>query len=247
MHSYRRHAVATGVLFILATVAPIIGLAVMRPVLADPVDLALIAANPTPVLIGALLQFIGYAACPAIALALYPVLRHHGEGLALGSVVFRTIEATFYLVSLLGLLMLVTLAHAAVDPGAPDAASIQQAAVLIVAGRVWPGFVVAVLAFGIGALLYGWLLYRTALVPRWLAGWGMVGAVLAMTAAGLVMLGVTAPMSTPHLVLNLPIFAQEMVLAAWLIARGFSRSTVAAGPATAPGVEASLAGVGATR
>lgn len=34
----------------------------------------------------------------------------------------------------------------------------------------------AVLSFGVGALLYGWLLFRTALVPRWLAGWGIVGA-----------------------------------------------------------------------
>ncbi|HYO44995.1 MAG TPA: DUF4386 domain-containing protein [Candidatus Limnocylindrales bacterium] len=242
MHPYRRHAVATGVLFILATVAPMIGLAVMRPALADPVDLARIAANEGPLLAGALLQLIGYLACPAIALALYPVLRHHGESMALGSVVFRTVEAVFYLVSLLGLVLLVTVGRAAVAPGAADMASYQQVATLLVDGRVWPGFVLAVLSFGIGALLYGWLLYRTALVPRWLAGWGIAGALLTVAAAVLVMVGATAPMSTPHLALNLPVFAQEMVLAAWLIGRGFSQREVVAGPTAAPAIDPSLAG-----
>ena len=166
-------------------------------------------------------------------MALYPVLRHHGQGIALGSVVFRTVEAVFYLVSLLGLLLLVTLGRASVAPGAADAAFYQQAAALVVAGRVWPGFVLAVLAFGTGALLYGWLLYRSCLVPHWLAGWGIAGALLAMTAAVLVMLGASVPMSPLHLALNLPIFAQEMVLAVWLIARGFSPRAVASAPSVA--------------
>lgn len=245
MHPYRRHAVATGVLFILATVAPMVGLALMQPVLAAPVDLVRLSANETPLVAGALLQLIGYLACPAIALALYPVLRQHGEGLALGAVVFRTVEAVFYLVSLLGLLLLVTLARAAVAPGAADISSYQQAAALLVAGRVWPGFVLAVLSFGLGALLYGWVLFRTALVPRWLAGWGIAGPVLAMAAAVLVLVGATAPMSTPHLALNLPVFAQEMVLAVWLIAKGFSPRAVVAASTALPAIDPSLAGAGA--
>jgi len=226
MHPYRRHAVATGILFILATAGGMIGLAVMRPALAEPLDLARLSANEGPLLAGALLQLIANLACPAIALALYPVLRHHGEGMALGSVVFRTIEAVFYLASLLGLLLLVNVARAAVAPGATNPSSYQQVAALIVAGRVWPGFVVAVLAFGTGALLYGWLLFRSGLVPRWLSGWGIAAAVLTMAAAILVMLGATVPMSTLHIALNLPLFAQELVLAGWLIARGFSPRAV---------------------
>jgi hypothetical protein len=259
MHEYRRNAIATGVLLILATVAPMAGLAVMRPALTDPVDLARITANEAPLLAGALLQLIGYLACPAIALALYPVLRHSGQGLALGSVVFRTVEAVFYLVSLLGLLLLVTLGRAAAAPGATDASLQQDVAALLVAGRVWPGFVLAVLSFGTGALLYGWVLYRAALVPRWLAGWGIVAALLTMAAAVLVMLGATVPMTPLHVAINLPIAVQEMVLAAWLIAKGFNTGAVAAlmaagtapvqAPAQAPAMalaaDPSLAGAGA--
>lgn len=228
MHAYRRNAVATGVLFIIATVGGMVGLAVMRPALADPVNLATVSANEGPLLAGALLQLIGYLACPAIALALYPVLRRHGEGMALGSVVFRTIEAVFYLVSLLGLLALVTLGRAAVAPGAADPGRYDEAAALVIAVRTIPGFVLAVFAFGVGGLLYSWLLFRSALVPRWLSGWGIAGGVATMAAAALVLVGATVPMSPVHLVLNLPIFGQEMVLAGWLIARGFSPRALAA-------------------
>jgi Domain of unknown function (DUF4386) len=241
MNTYRRNAVATGVLFILATVVPLLGTAILKPSLGEPVDLARVAANETPLFLGTLLQLIGYAACPCIALALYPVLRKYGEGFALGSVVFRTLEATFYGLGLVGLLMLVTLGREAATSGAADSAVFTHAAALLTAGRVWLGFVIGVLFFGIGGLLYGWLLYRSALVPRWLSGWGIAGATLTMISGVLVMFQLASPMTPIHLALNLPIFAQEMVLAVWLIARGFSPRAIAAAPA----IEPSLAGTGA--
>ena len=103
---------------------------------------------------------------------------------------------------------------------------------------------VAVLAFGLGGLMYYWVFYRCRLVPRWLSAWGLVAIVLVMTSGVLVMLGLAAPMSTVQLVLALPIFLQEMVLAAWLIARGFNPRAISSAPAiaTAPAIEPSLAG-----
>ena len=71
-------------------------------------------------------------------------------------------------------------------------------------------------------------------MPRWLSGWGIVAAVGMLAAAVLVMLGVAAPLSPVHIVLNLPIAIQEMALAVWLIARGFAPAAVAARPVSAP-------------
>lgn len=240
---------AAGVLFVIATVASVLGnILFLQPVLRDPEYLTRIAADQSQVSMGALLQFIGHAACPGIALALYPVLRRYGEGLALGSVAFRVMEAVFYIAGLVGVLFLVTIGREAVAAGASDAAFFERSAALLTAGRDWLGFVAGVLFFGLGALMYYWLLYRSALVPRWLSAWGLVGASLTMVVAVLVLFDVVRPLSTAHVVLNLPVAVQEMVLAAWLIAKGFDQRALASAPAAAPapaGVEGSLAGAGA--
>ena len=98
MTANRRYAVVAGVLFIIATVADLISrVAFVQPILSAPVDLAKISANEDQVLLGALFLFIGAAAAAGIAIALYPVLRKHNEGLALGSVGFRLIEGALYI------------------------------------------------------------------------------------------------------------------------------------------------------
>jgi Domain of unknown function (DUF4386) len=229
MNTYRRSALAAGALLIVATVATVVlGGIALKPVVGDPVDLAKVGGNETQVFLGALLNLIGAAACPAIVIALYPVLRVHSPALALGSVAFRVIEATFYVISVVGLLLLVTLSREAAKAGAADAAFYGQLAALLVAGRAWLGFVAAVVFAGLGTLLYDWVLYRSALVPRWLSGWGVAAAVGMLVAALLAMFGVAPPLSPVHIVLNLPIAVQEMALAVWLIARGFSQVAVAA-------------------
>ena len=108
----RKIAVITGALFIIATVADLISrVAFVQPILSAPVDLAKISANENQVLLGALFLFIGAAAAAGIAIALYPVLRQHNEGLALGSVGFRLIEGALYVGIVVCLLVLVTLSQ----------------------------------------------------------------------------------------------------------------------------------------
>lgn len=233
MNAYRQNALAAGALLIVATVSTVVlGTIVLKPVVGDPADLARIADNQTQVFLGALLNLIGAAACPAIVLALYPVLRVHSPALALGSVAFRSIEATFYVVSVVGLLMLVTLAGEAAKADAADGAFYERLAALVVAARAWLGFVAAVIFAGLGTLLYDWVLYRARFVPRWLSGWGIAAALAMLLAAMLAMFGVAAPLTPVHILLNLPIALQEMVLAVWLIAKGLAPA-VATAPTSA--------------
>ena len=77
--------------------------------------------------------------------------------------------------------------------------------------------------FGLGGLMYYWVFYRSRLVPRWLSVWGLVAIPLLMPSALLVMFRVIENLSTTQIVLALPIAVQEMVLAVWLIAKGFDR------------------------
>ena len=244
MDPNRRAGVAAGVLFIVATVADLISRAVLvQPILGAPDYLIRVAASEGQVLLGALFLLIGAVAAAGIAIALYPVLRKHSEGLALGSVGFRLIEGTLYLGIVVCLLLLVAVSRESANAGAAASSAYEVPGSLLMAGRDALGEV-AVLAFGLGALLYYWVFYRTRLLPRWLSAWGILAVVSVMTSGVLVMLGLAEPMSPTQLVLAAPIGLQEMVLAVWLIAKGFKPVAVVSAPAiaTAPASATALAG-----
>jgi Domain of unknown function (DUF4386) len=222
MDTNRKSAVAAGVLFIVATVADVISrAALLTPVLGLPDPLAAVSANETSVVLGAVLLFVGAAAAAGIAIAMYPVMRGHGEALALGSVGFRLIEGTFYLGIVVCLLILVAMGGKAVSGG--DRVAFAVPVTLVLAAREALGQV-GVLAFAVGATMYYWLFYRSQLVPRWLSAWGLVAIATLVASVVLVIAGVAEPMSQAQVLLAAPIFAQEMVLAGWLIAKGFRRA-----------------------
>ena len=75
--------------------------------------------------------------------------------------------------------------------------------------------------FGVGAVLLYSLLYVTRLVPRWLSVWGLVGAAAVFAFSLLMFYGGGTKL------LAIPIGVQEMVLAGWLIVRGFDVSALA--------------------
>jgi len=182
--------------------------------------LASVSANANEVTTGVLLEFVAAIASASIAISLYPVLRRYNEGLALGAVGFRLIEGVFDIVGVVCLLSLVTLSQDFAKVAAPDP-SFQTSGTVLLAGYHSASNVAALLAFCIGATLYYLVFYQARLVPRWLSGWGLVGTALAMVAGLLGMFGVIGPLSTPQAVLALPIAVQEMVIAVWLIVKGF--------------------------
>lgn len=231
MNSYRKTAIIAGVLFITATVASIGSTVLAGSILGASDYLIMISASQNQVIMGALFQFIAAVASAGIAISLYPVLKRYDEGLALGSVGFRIIEAVFAIVAALGLLALVTLSQNFVNAGAPSAPYYQTLGTLTKAVIDWASFVFQAIAFALGALLYYYMFYQTKLIPRWLSAWGFLGATLTIVAGLLVLFLLTTPLSTIHVVLNLPIAVQEMVLAVWLIVKGFNLPAIDSLPA----------------
>jgi hypothetical protein len=223
----RKRAVVTGSLFIIATATSLGGNAVLGPALDAPGFLATLSGEAPRVLVSVILKIAAALSSAGIAISLYPVLRRHNEGLALGSVCFRLLEAVFYLVAVLGLLCLLTLSR--VYQGAGEAAD-EQYRVLgaaILAADTWAGFVLGVIAFCAGAAMYYYVLLRTRLVPRWLSAWGLVALAMLLCMVLLVMTGRKA--SGPILALALPLALQELVLALWLLAKGFETKATAEG------------------
>jgi hypothetical protein len=232
MNTNRRIAVVAGVAFLTATLAQVAGVALASPILNAPDYLTRVSANESQVILGALFLFVGALACTGISLALYPVLRNHSHGLAIGAVGFRTIEGVLHSLIALCWLLLVSLSGEATNAGAPASSAYRVSGALLLAGPDWLA-PLALLAFGLGALCYYWVFYQARLIPRWLSTWGLVAIAMVMVSALLVMFGLLESFSTPQLLLAAPIGVQEMVLAVWLIAKGFNPRAIAETPATA--------------
>ncbi len=237
MNSTRKIAFAAGVVFIIATVAGLLAGALV-PGLTGIDYLASFSANASRVAAGVLLYLIGYFACAGTAVVMYPVLKKWNVVLALGSVIFRTIETVFYTVGVVCLLSLLTLGQQFTTMAAADRTSLQAIGDLLVSTRDHAGLL-AVFAFCLGALMYYTLFFQSRLIPRWLSGWGIAAILLLLTACVLSLF--SGNRITSYIPLAAPIALQEMVLAVWLIAKGFNPSESAsesAKTATNPGLSA---------
>jgi hypothetical protein len=199
---------------------------ILSPVIAAPDYLISISANQTQVLIAMLLELTDAAAVAGIAVMLFPILKKHSETLALGYVGARILESVFVIVSVIFMLSLINVSQEFVSAGASDASYFQALGTLLLAARDWTNLIGINFVFGLGTLIIYYLLYQSKLVPRFISVWGLIGGTLLFAAGLLMMFGLITPVSVVDTVLSIPIAVQEMVLAVWLIVKGFDLSAI---------------------
>jgi hypothetical protein len=228
MNTNRKTAIIAGILFIIATTASLLSTVFSGSILDAPDYLIKIFVNQNQVTIGVLLKIIAAMTSAGIAIAMYPVMKGSNAGLALGSVVFRALEAVFYIVGVVSLLSLLTLGQQFATAGVADRTSLQAIGNLLVSVRDHAALV-GVFAFCLGAFMYYYLFFQSRLIPRWLSGFGIVAIILMMAACVLSLF--SGNRITSYIPLAFPIFLQEMVFAIWLIVKGFNPSAVTSGAA----------------
>jgi hypothetical protein len=173
-----------GLLFLITFVTSIPALILYQPVLDDPVGYIANGGSDNRILFGAFLELLLVIANIGTAVVVYPILKRQNHILSLGYVTARIVESTFILAGILAVLSIITLAqqNAGSDEG--------TIAYTLAALKDWtfilgPGWVVG---WGNGLIL-GYLMYRSGLVPRWLAVLGLVGGPLNFISGTLVMFG----------------------------------------------------------
>ena len=222
MISTRRTSITTGALFIVATIAALTAASVLPP-LTGTDYLTTVGDQSNRLTFAALLYLIAAGSSVGIVIALYPMLKRINTALALGSVVFRTIEAVFYTAAVVSLLSIPLLGRQLATAPADDRAAVQVIADAFLGMREHSTSVGA-FAFTVGALMYYIVFYRARLVPRWLSGWGVAATLLMMTACVLSLFS-ESPV-TGYIFLFLPILVQELVLAGWLLVKGINPSAL---------------------
>lgn len=221
MDSMRKIALVAGVLYLITFISSIPAVLLLGPVLSNP-NYIVSAGADTQVIGGAFLDLINALACIGTAVALFSVVRRQNEGFALGFVAARMFEAAIIVVGVVSVLAVVTLRQAGVT-GA-DAASLVTTGKALVAIRDWTFLLGPSLIPGVNALLLGYLMYRSRLVPRVIPTLGLIGGPLLISSAVGTMFGVNDPVSVWSGVALLPIFFWELFLGLWLTFKGFQRS-----------------------
>jgi hypothetical protein len=227
MKTYRKTAIIVGALYIIGTVTGVLSLMLTKPLLDDPAYLLTIAAKGNQIILGALLIFMMGLALAMVPVMMFPILKKQNEVFALGYVVFRGGLETFtYIANVIALLLLVSFSQVYVQAGAPDASNFQALGTLL-QKAVEISATTTEIVFPLGALMFYSVLYQANLLPRWISGWGLLGVFLYEAAGLLHLFALIGQTSTIQLVLALPLGVQEMVMAVWLIVKGFNPSAIA--------------------
>ncbi|WP_247740943.1 DUF4386 domain-containing protein [Cohnella sp. LGH] len=218
--SDRRPAVITGVLLLVGLVA---GLFSVVPVIDGADYLAKASTHENQVLIGALSQLLMVVAYVGTPIVLYPLLSKHHKGVALGSVAFGIIAGVFIIMGVIILLLLLTLSHEFSNLGASNGSYVQTLGGLLREGRDLVNHVATTLAFVLAMLLFNLIFHQTKIIPRWLSVLGLLGSTLSILASLLFMIRLIG-LDASYMTLNVPIAIQQLVLAIWLILKGFNRT-----------------------
>jgi hypothetical protein len=217
----RKTAAIVGVLYIIGTVAGVLSMVVSWGILDAPDYLNMVASNASRAQLTALLILVMGLPLSMVPVMMFPILKRQNEALAIGYVVFRgALEAFTYIALAICWLLLVVVARQYVDSGSVVTSQFGSLGILLVKAQD-PIMAVGGIVFGLGALMFYYLLYQARLIPRWISGWGIVAAV--SYAAG----GLTAMFGTTLDILLMPMFLQEMVMAVWLIVKGFNPVSIA--------------------
>jgi hypothetical protein len=188
MNAYRKTALNTAVLFLIALFFNIIASNIYRPILSAPDYLAVVYPNKIPVMIGILLDFICAPAMILIPIVLFPFFKMFNEKIALGYVVFRLLEGILHIFLAINSLSFISLSRDYIKSGALDISCFQVLGNSIHARIEW-ATLLYILVYTIGAVLFYFLLLKFKLIPRWLSGWGLVATLLLSTGAVLYMFG----------------------------------------------------------
>lgn len=223
MSTNKASAIIIGVLFIAATAFYMIGQSIHGPITASSDYLEHVYPDQQTVITGVLIELIGILAIPLIAVYFYPVLRKYSQVMSLGYLVFRSLEALLLLVVSIYTLSLIHISKGFLGLTGANGMSYLEIGASVQAVSYWTFLLSVGIVFPLTALILNTVLYQSRLVPRFISVWGILAAMLLLTGTIVDVFGLLSGLSqsTLEAMLTIPIATNEIVLALWLIIKGF--------------------------
>ncbi|MGE8203036.1 DUF4386 domain-containing protein [Heyndrickxia sp. NPDC080065] len=222
----RVNGIIIGVFYIVAAVTSIIAVVLYKPVLSDQWYMTVINGHETNVLLGAINDLLLVVMAIGTAVMLFPYLRRWNEHIALGYLCFRFMEAVFIAIGIVSILGLLSISIQYETGDFTNEENLSAIGFMLQSLYRWTSQLGPNFMLGLNTVLYSYLLFRTAIVPKLLALFGMITAVMVFIAGLLEMFGLVEPYSAVKGLIALPVGVYEMSLAFWLIVKGFHKKNL---------------------
>uniref|UniRef100_A0A2A4Z864 DUF4386 domain-containing protein n=1 Tax=OCS116 cluster bacterium TaxID=2030921 RepID=A0A2A4Z864_9PROT len=220
MIANKKLATITGVFFIVATVMGILSAGMVGPIIGGAEYLTEMATNANLVFISVISNFIMAGCVTAIAVSIYPILKQVNELKAISYLAARIFEGIILATAGLIWLVLVPLSQEFIDAGMPQNSHFTALGDVLVSLNT-AGFTLgAYIVFGFTAVLLNDVLFRYKLVPKFISIWGFIGGALILVLGVLIIFDMAT--TSIEIAFTIPIALNEMVLAVWLIVKGFN-------------------------
>ncbi len=223
-NTYRTTARIVGVLFLAGMVIGIGGNVLVLSILGAPDPLSNVSANSMLVAVAASLWLMTVVGDAAHGVLMFPILKQHNERIAVGYLGFRIMDALFIAIMVLFILIQIPIGSEYLNAGASDASYLQALSTVFMQAQL-DAYNIAMTTLGISGLILGYSFYKTKLVPRLLAVWGLVGYATILCGSVLEVLGFD--LLSIHAI---PGGLWEMFIGVWLIVKGFNPSAFVPDP-----------------
>ena len=218
INSYRITARIVGIIYILGFVVGIGGEMLIKSVLNKPDYLSIVSANSMTIAIGALLWMMAVLWDALHGVLMFPILKLHNKRIAVGYLAFRIMDATFIAIMVLFILLQIPLASEYIKAVAPHTTYLQSLSAVLTQGSLY-SYNIGMMTLGISGLMLCYTFYKTKLIPRILAIWGLVGYAIIFLGMASEIMG-----SGLSLISSLPGGLWELFIGFWLIFKGFNTS-----------------------
>jgi len=220
LNSNKKTAKIAGILIILGIISGILSIV---PSVEGENFLNEVYPNKNRVLIGAIFQFLLVPIYIGFSLVLYPVLRKYNKTLSIGFVGFRIMAGVFQLLGIILLPIFILLSQKFLVQTNTNLMFYETIGEILKLFRDLTNHLGVILATGLGNLLLYYILFKGKLIPVWLSMWGLFGNTLIMIASFLLLFEIFEVVSIEYGIMSIPLVLQEVVLAIWLIVRGFDK------------------------
>lgn len=198
-----------GALFLAGFLVYGVGFSLVTSVIGKPDFLSTIATHQTTLILGAFLMLLNTVVDVGKGVLFFPILESHGRRTALAYLSALVVQVVLLDIGVLSILMIVPLGQYAGQGWAEGLASLLTQSNTM-------AYHIGQATLAVGGIFMTSLLFRTRLIPQFLAGWGVIGYAIHVAGAIAEIFGIHI-----SLILLVPGMIFELALPIWLIAKGF--------------------------